>query len=43
MQLPSPQLIVLDLCAAYVWAKGFLCVIYDISAWGVKRLEKSDE
>jgi hypothetical protein len=38
--LPSPGLIALDLCAAYLCLKGGLCVLYDISAWMVKKLEK---
>jgi hypothetical protein len=38
MQLPSPGLTALDLCAGYVMAKGCLCVLYDISAWAAKKL-----
>jgi hypothetical protein len=44
-QIPSPVeffKLLLCLCAAYVWWKGFLCCLYDASLFAIRMIEKWD-
>jgi len=41
--IPSPILVAICMGCGYVFAKGLLCCVYDVSAWALKILGEPEE